>query len=68
MILREYKKGDRVVANPEHFGRERKGTVRYASGAQYWVLFDGDKEITPSVHSWWLEPLVEREKEEALAA
>ncbi len=68
MVVSQFKIGDRVVAKPQQLGHQRGGTVKFASGMQYWVLFDGDEHITPSLSSWWLEPLTEQAWGQALAA
>lgn len=67
MVVSQFKIGDRVAAKPQ-LGHQRGGIVKFASGMQYWVLFDGDEDITPSLSSWWLEPLTEEARVQALAA
>ncbi len=67
-VVSQLKIGDRVVAKPQQLGHQRRGTVKFASGIQYWVLFDGDEDITPSLSSWCLKPLTEEARTQALAA
>ena len=55
----EHKVGDRVVVNDRSKTNQgRKAIVRYASGGQYWVKFDGeDATGQQGYFGWWLDPL-----------
>lgn len=55
----EHKVGDRVVVNDRSKTNQgRKGTVRYASGGQYWLRFDEEGGTgQQGFFGWWLDPL-----------
>ena len=57
----EYKIGDRVVVNDRSKENQgRKGTVRYASGGQYWLKFDDEGATGQHGYfGWWLDPVAE---------
>jgi len=54
--IKEIKVGDRVKVNQRsnvHVGAT--GTVKFASGGQYWVVLDGSGEVSPPLHRWFLD-------------
>lgn len=54
-----YKIGDRVVVNDRSTSQSgKKGTIRYVSGNQYWVRFDGEGDMGQlGFFPWWLDLL-----------
>lgn len=57
MTQQQFRVGDRVKVNNRNANYAgRTGVVKYASGGQYWVKFDGSEDIVPGLYPWWLEP------------
>ena len=57
MTQQEIKVGDKVKVNQRslvHVGAT--GTVKFASGGQYWLELDGSGDVTPPLHRWFLDP------------
>jgi hypothetical protein len=53
------KVGDRVTINDRNKDPNRIGTtatVKFVSGSEVWVVYDGTNEVSPPMHRWFLDP------------
>ena len=58
MVQQGLKVGDRVTVNnryPKYQGG--KGTVKFISGGQVWIVFDDLGPVTQGIPTWALDPL-----------